>query len=611
MDDSLTNERTLETQLVRLRWLVAVFAAVQIGFALRDADAAPGYLLPLGVALVVAIAIGNTLIRRVLEDDPTARRLELLGAAAFVLDAVVLLGVVWLADDGGADPVWVIAYLIPLEGAARWGVPGALLGATIFAGGELLRAAALGASTPAMRAAAPILAFRVGMAAVVGVVAGVFARSLRREAERAEARAGEIQAAMAAAEAAVERERQARGEVAALHAALLTTPTDEEFGRSLPLAAEAIGRELECEALGILLREPGIVGEVAYAALGVTGDPGYLAGERLSPAASPIALAAEEGVPVVDGRDAVAPMRVQGEVVGAIHERSAAGDTIDETRLRVLGRLADQLGLVLETARLRTDQQETLERLRELDAMKRDFVAVTSHELRTPLSGVRGFVDMLRRRGDEIPAAEREEYLEIVLAQTDRLIRLVDDLLVVSRVEAGKLALEPEETELGPFCERLVRSFGDLAARIELTHGPDAPTRMLVDPRRLTQIVTNLLHNALKFSPEDTAVGLSWEAPTEGIVTFRVRDRGPGIAPDELERIFERFHQTGDSISHTEGFGLGLYITKQLVEAMGGWIDVSSALGDGTTFSVTLPEDRSLPTPSRPSPAARSDRTAS
>jgi signal transduction histidine kinase len=611
MDASLANARRLEAQLVKLRWLVAAFAAVQIGFALRDRETGPDYLLPLGIALVIAVAVGNTLISHALEAELTPHRLQLLGVAAFVLDTAVLLGVVWLAEDGRADPVWVIGYLIPLEGAARWGVPGALLGTAVFAGGEVIRGLTLSDTWPSLRAAAPVLAFRVGMAAVVGVVAGSFASSLRRQAAVAESRAGEAEAAMAREETAARRERQARGEVAALHVALLSTPTDEEFGRSLPLAAAAIARELECDALGLLLREPGIVGEVGYAALGVTGDPGYLAGERLSPATNAIALAAEAGEPVLDGRDAIAPMRVRNEVVGAIHERAADGAAIDPDRLLLLSRVADQLGLVLETARLRADQEETVERLRELDVMKRDFVAVTSHELRTPLSGMRGFVDMLRRRGDELPAAEREEYLDIVLAQTDRLIRLVDDLLVVSRVEAGRLALEPEETDLSAFCDRLVRSFGDVAARIEVSASPDAPARMLVDPRRLAQIITNLVHNALKFAPADTSVTLSYEAPAEGIVTFRVADRGPGIAPDELERIFERFHQTESSISHTEGFGLGLYITRQLVEAMGGWVDVTSTLGVGTTFAVTLPEDRSLPTPSRPSPTARSDRTAS
>jgi signal transduction histidine kinase len=294
-----------------------------------------------------------------------------------------------------------------------------------------------------------------------------------------------------------------------------------------------------------------------------------------------------------------------------LHERVPEGPPPDDDRLLLLDRLADQLGLLLEAARLRADQEDTVRRLRELDEMKTDFVAITSHELRTPLSGIRGFVDMLRRRGDELPTAEREEYLDIVMVQTDRLIGLVDDLLVVSRIEAGALTLDPEETEIAPFIGDLVRTLGDDADRVVISSPPGAPPAIVVDPGRLAQILTNLVHNALKFSAAPSPVTLTWSTPVEGVVAFEVADEGTGIDADELERIFERFHQTERSMAHTEGFGLGLYITKLLTEAMGGWIDVASSVGDGTTFTVTLPSSRNLPAPARPSAAARPERTAS
>jgi signal transduction histidine kinase len=610
MERKVEEARRLERQLVALRWLVAAFGAFEVGKALGRGTGGRGSV-PLALAIVVGIAWGNVLIRNAISAAATAGRARGIGVIAFALDASVLLGLVWLSSEGPADPVWVAGYLLPLEAAARWGLPGAVVGAVLFGGGELARETYLASGHPTLAAGMSVVAFRAGMAFVVGSVAGAFASGLRRQAEVSEARAAEADEIRRRGEEAALRERQARGEVAALHAAVLATPTDEQLERSLQAAAEAIARELGCDALGVLLREPGIVGETAFVALGVFGDPGYLPGERIHPASSRIARIAEAGVSSREGDDAVAPMRVQGEVIGAIHERVAEGVAADDDRLLLLGRLADQLGLVLESARLRADQDETLTRLEELDEMKGDFVAITSHELRTPLAGIRGFVDMLRRRGDELSAAEREEFLELVLMQTDRLVRLVDDLLVVSRVEAGRLTLEPEDTDLHAFCERLVRGFGREAARVDLQPASSAPLRMLVDPQRLAQILTNLIHNALKFAPQDTSVVLSWEAPSEGIVTFRVRDHGPGIPDSELERIFERFHQTEHAISHTEGFGLGLYITKQLAEAMGGWVDVASAVGDGTTFTVTLPARRELPTAARPSPAGRPGRTAS
>jgi signal transduction histidine kinase len=129
----------------------------------------------------------------------------------------------------------------------------------------------------------------------------------------------------------------------------------------------------------------------------------------------------------------------------------------------------------------------------------------------------------------------------------------------------------------------------------------------VLDPNRLIQILTNLAHNAVKFSPEDAPVTIRWAAPAEGTVVFDVIDRGPGIPPQEHALIFERFRQRGDHRSHSEGFGLGLYIAKLLAEAMGGWLEVESVPEAGATFRVTLPTTRRLPTPARPSATARSD----
>jgi signal transduction histidine kinase len=300
-------------------------------------------------------------------------------------------------------------------------------------------------------------------------------------------------------------------------------------------------------------------------------------------------------------------MVVRGEIVGALHERSANGGGLDDERGELLRGLADQLGLVLESARLRADQAATVQRLRELDEMKSDFVAITSHELRTPLSGIRGFVDMLRRRGSDLTIDQRDEYLSIVLTQTDRLIRLVEDLLVVSRVEAGKLSLEPTEVEVRQLLEQVTNGLGEAAASVQIEEGTDAPVRMVADPNRLIQVLTNLVHNAVKFSPTGATVVLRWGTPAEGTVSFDVVDRGSGIPESEVGRVFERFHQRESSLTHTEGFGLGLYISKLLTQAMGGWIDVTSAVGEGSTFTVTLPSARTLPAPARPSAPAHAD----
>jgi len=598
--------RSLELRLVALRWIVAAFGAAEVGFAIRDRSIDPGFVLPLGVALVMGLAIGNVAIASA-ANRADAGQLRAIGVAAFCLDAVVILLLVWLSTDGPADPVWVVGYLVPLEGAARWGLPGATIGASAFLAGQLLPTVGLAAAPAAAKVGAPAIAFRAGMAFVVGVVAGSFASLSRREAALADRRASDAEAAAQRAEAAATREGQARGQVAVFHAAALLEPDLGRLGPTLQPTAGSIAEQLGCEALGILVRDRGIVGEVGFVAFGVHGNPGYLRGDRLFPASSTIAKAALDGIPIVIRSDAVAPMLVRGEVVGAIHERTDPMTGPTEERLELLTGLADQLGLVLESARLRADQAATVQRLRELDEMKSDFVAITSHELRTPLSGIRGFVDMLLRRGDDLTTEQRNEYLGIVLTQADRLIRLVDDLLVVSRVEGGSLTLEPSELEVRPLLRQVMDALGEASGRLVVEEGPDAPRRIVADPNRLVQVLTNLAHNAVKFSPTDATVTLRWRMPVEGTVAFDVIDRGAGIPDDDLERIFERFHQRESSMTHTEGFGLGLYITKLLTEAMGGWVDVTSSVGAGSTFTVTLPSARSLPEPARPPAAARAD----
>jgi signal transduction histidine kinase len=443
------------------------------------------------------------------------------------------------------------------------------------------------------------------MAFVIGGVAGSFVSSLRRTADEAAARAGEAAAEAARAELAASQAAEAQREVAAFHAAVLADAQPDRLAEILRETATRVASELGSEALGLLTRTTGDAGEDRFDVAGVFGDPGYRIGDALFPVSSPVAAAAAEGETVFAEGDLVVPMRVRGVVVGAVHERGPS--TTTSARADALQTIADQLGVTLEATRLRAEQAATVDRLTELDAMKTDFVAITSHELRTPLAGIRGFVEMLLRRAADLSPAEREEFLRIVLTQTDRLIQIVDDLLVVSRIEADALVLQPVEVDVRGVLAQVVAALGDDGERVQLAAAADAPDAVLLDPNRLIQILTNLAHNALKFSPAEEPVRIRWSAPADGTIEFEVIDHGPGIPPEEQALIFERFRQRGDHRAHSEGFGLGLYITKLLTEAMGGWLDVASSAGSGSTFRVTLPASRPLPTPARPSAAARSD----
>ena len=236
-DRQLDDARRLERQLIALRWVVAAFGTVQVWFALRDRGPDSHLALPLGSALVVGLVVGNLLIARAARGASTVRRMRSLGWVAYALDATVVLGLVWISSNGRGDPVWVVAYLLPLEAAARWGIAGAVLGATLFLGGEVLRELDVAARHPLLRAGWPTIGFRAGMAYVVAAVVGVFASSLRREAALADKRASEAQAIAARAEESARREREARSEVAAFHAAVLAAPESERLPQTLRATA--------------------------------------------------------------------------------------------------------------------------------------------------------------------------------------------------------------------------------------------------------------------------------------------------------------------------------------------------------------------------------------
>jgi signal transduction histidine kinase len=608
MKRDLEQARDLELALVRLRWLFVAYGVVQTVVEAVDPHG-PTFAATLGAVVTIGLALGNIAFGRLARRTANRSELRWIGAMAFVLDTVVILVWVWIAANEPSDPEWVIAYLLPIEGAVRYGLPGAFAPLPILLVSEFAREVALAGRFPGYRFSGPALAFRVGMAAVIALVAGLFASSLGRERDRATERTAEAEQAAALAEEAARREAEARRDLSAFHTAILAGVATEDPTAGMQAIAEAVGHELGCESLGVLLLEPDENGIEQLVAAGVFGDPGYRRGTRFVSGSEPFGTAPDFSRPHLreDRSEAEIPLRAGERVIGILHERASATGGLDRDRMLLLGRLADQVSLVIQATRLRARQEETLVRLRELDELKSDFVAITSHELRTPLTAVRGFVDALRRRQDELSRDEVQEYLSIIHLQTDRLIRLVEDLLLISRIEAGKLTFVPETIATGELLVGVRQGLGELADRVTVIEEPAMPAELVVDPQRLIQVLTNLLMNALKFSPPDKPVHFAAGSYSTGTVTFSIRDRGPGIPPAELDIIFDRFHQTGSAAAHSEGAGLGLYIARQLTRAMGGWISVESEAGHGATFSVTIPTSRNLEVPAPLFGAGRAD----
>jgi len=231
----------------------------------------------------------------------------------------------------------------------------------------------------------------------------------------------------------------------------------------------------------------------------------------------------------------------------------------------------------------------------EAEQMKGDFVATVSHELRTPLTPLKGFLMSLEQGLVEDSLESRREYYRIMLRQTERLERLINDLLDVSRIDSGKLTMEPLVIQLGEFLAEQVREAEQQpGARPMEFAAPHEPVCVQADPFRVGQVVSNLLSNAFKYSPSDTPIEVRLEVSDDRAIVS-VKSAGEGISFVDQERVFERFYRAETGLTRkTGGVGLGLYISKRLVEAMGGTIALESRPGQGCTFSFTLPLTRTV-----------------
>jgi signal transduction histidine kinase len=343
--------------------------------------------------------------------------------------------------------------------------------------------------------------------------------------------------------------------------------------------------------------QKGIVGRVVR-----TGKPSFLPDVRLDPdyMAGLVGTRAEITVPIIIDR----------VTIGALNVETSEPAQLDDDAYELLTLLADQLSIALqnaslfEAAQLNVENLETRvrERTAQLEAVleqavaaervKAQFVADVSHELRTPLTNIGLYLELLELSDD----ARRAEYMSTLRRETDRLGRLIEQLLSMSHLDTGQVQIRPQATDLNSLLQVLTgdraRMITRRGLRLDLQPEPNLPL-VDVDPQYIMQVLTNLLSNATNYTTQGGRISLetaTQEREGQTWVTFTVRDTGPGIPDDELSHVFDRFYRGGYARSSgISGTGLGLPISREIVERHGGRITLETKVGEGSAFTVWLP----------------------
>jgi signal transduction histidine kinase len=357
----------------------------------------------------------------------------------------------------------------------------------------------------------------------------------------------------------------------------------EEEGRGLRLL---VNRGYPEEVLGPYREqhwplERGVVGRVAR-----TGEPVLV--EKVDDDEDYVAAASDMVA------ELAVPIRREDRVIGVIGVESSEPGQLDQECLERLTRLADHAAIAIENARL-------FRQVRRADEAKTEFVSFVSHELKQPMTSLKGYTDLLLKGvGGEVTDAQRE-FLSTIRANVERMGSLVNELLDVSRIESGRIELDVTTLSMEKVIDQVVRTsqrqVEDKHQDLEVEVADGLPPAR-GDRDRLVQILSNLMSNAVKYTPEGGRIAVrarhiteetSDEAPN-GFVRCAVVDSGIGISPEDQEKLFTKYFRADEpAVRDVPGTGLGLVITKSLVEMHGGNISVESEPGEGSTFTFTVP----------------------
>jgi PAS domain S-box-containing protein len=343
-------------------------------------------------------------------------------------------------------------------------------------------------------------------------------------------------------------------------------------GRQMVAAGHAISLQAEVSLVARAAREGKVI---------ITNDvreePGFLPNPLLPETRSEMAV----------------PMLVGDKVLGVFDVQSEIANHFTREDASIYATLAAQVAVALQNARLFTEVTQTAERLKEVDKMKSEFLANMSHELRTPLNSVIGYAEILLTGLDGELDEEKQTDVQAIYDNGKHLLSLINDVLDLAKIEAGRLVLKKEDVDIAELVENAKNNNAGmihiLQKSVEIVTATEANLpKVYVDPVRISQVLNNLVSNAIKFADKGVISIRAYQE--QGTLSIEVEDEGIGIAQGDLDKIFERFSQVdGSTTRRVQGTGLGLPISYRLVEMHGGSLLVESEVGKGSIFTIQLP----------------------